>query len=177
MKQEAKRKGLNMRTRIGLAVLALLSLVLLSGVAEAVPAPGWQCMPYAGVAEYTLDNCSDHSPVFVYLGDGTSVLAYAIFTVPVESGQGACFPQARGGWVPVEFGAQPVSSVGANTLRGEDIHVDFYPGAPSDQACLDSLRMPWPNVRVTYTRVDEQYVLMTMEPVTAVLKGKASKKE
>lgn len=160
---------------VAVAVMLPATALLGAGLSSP-PAPGWQCMPYAGVAEFTLDNCTDHAPVFVYLGNGTTVLAYAIFTAPSGSAPGTCFPQNHSGWSPVELGAQPVSGVGAITLRGEDISVDFYPGAPSDQSCLDSLRVPWPNVRVTYTRIDELYVLMSMEAMPPELKGKPAKK-
>lgn len=154
-------------------LLTLFMSVSVSVPALAVPAPGWQCMPYAGVAEFEVADtaCTGHAPVFVYLGDGQAALAYFMLTLPVE---GNCF-EGHGGWSPVELGAQLVGGVGAHTLRGEGLSIDAIPGAPSDQSCLDSLRVPWPQTRVRVSRVDESHLLLTVEPLAVPLQGKASK--
>lgn len=153
-----------------LLFLAVTLIVVLAVPAFAVPAPGWQCLPYGGVAEYEIADtaCTGHAPVFVYLGDGQTALAYFMLTLR-EDEDANCF-EGHSGWAPVEFGAQPVRGIGANTLRGEGLSFDALPGAPADQACLDSLRMPWPDVRVTVSRVDEGHLLLTAAPLPAVEK-------
>ena len=151
-----------------LVVLAVACVFIMSGTAHGqVPAPGWQCMPYAGVADYTVASCSGYAPVFVYVGDGQSALAYFLLTIPEGAGND-CFSEP--GWSPgpVELGAQPLSGVGANTLTGESLYLAATPGMPADQACLDSLRVPWPLVRLSAKRLGDHLVLVTAEPLPAL---------
>lgn len=154
--------------------LLLFLAVTLAVPTFAVPAPGWQCLPYGGVAEYEIADtaCTGHAPVFAYLGDGQVALAYFMLTLRADADNN-CF-EGHNGWAGVELGAQPVSGVGAHTLRGEGFYFDSIPGAPSDQSCLDSLRVPWPTTRVRVTRVDEGHLLLTVEPAFA-LQGKVTK--
>lgn len=158
-------------------LLATILMFLVSGLAHGLglttPTPGWQCYPFAGVAEYTNTEtgCVGHAPVFAYLGDGQIALAYFMVSVKADS-QLNCM-ESEAGWSPLEFGAQAIGGYGAATLQGEGLEFAAIPGAPADQGCLDSLRVPWPQVRVTKHRVDESFVLMTVEPMPAVkMQGK-----
>lgn len=143
-------------------VLMLVASAVFGQGLTSTPVPGWQCMPYAGVAEYTIDgSCTNHAPAFVYAGDGQVVLAYAILTLP-EDIDANCF-YGHAGWSPVEFGAEGVmENVAANTLRGEGVDIKLIPGAPADQACL-LVRQPAVQVRLTVSRIDQQHLLLSAE--------------
>lgn len=146
--------------------------ILLSGIAHAA-VPGWQCYPFAGVAEYTVTDtaCTGHAPVFAYLGDGQTALAYYMVSLTPDSPLN-CF-EAETGWTPLELGAQMVNGYGAATLRGDALDFSATPGAPADQSCLDSIRPYFLNTRVVKTRIDDHYILLTVEPLPAlVTRGK-----
>lgn len=147
--------------RAMLVVLAAACVFIMSGAAhgQGVPAPGWQCMPYAGAANYTVDECTAAGPVFVYAGTNG---AYFIITLP--NATDACFA-GHEPFTGVELGAQLVTGVGANTLRGAGLTLDAIPGAPADQACLDSLRQPWPTGTLDMTYLDASHLLLTFTAV------------
>lgn len=160
-----KGRGMTKKMLLMIAVALVALLVATSmwgqGLAS-TPVPGWQCLPYAGTAEYTIDgSCTNHAPAFVYAGDGQVVLAYAVLTL-AEDVDANCF-YGHAGWSPVEFNTEGVAeNVGAHVLRGENVEIKLIPGAPADQACL-LVRQPAVQVRLRTSRIDDQHLLLTAE--------------